>query len=219
MSHIEEFLQGLRAVLEKLPLDEDGKITGEFFVINVWDKLYHYDVRDDIGFRCTFVWNQCLDYRICSEGWWWRNLCRLAHGDECGSKAYLALRKKVKQVRKGVLVYCKESVFESNYPECVWAGNRDVLQFSLKITVDVPVRLLSRQVFSTHWRVRELARKLKREKGCSVWDIKDKEFLDMVSQYRQSLVQEVGFAQRVEHYSYGRGDIDFTAYLDPNILH
>lgn len=84
--HLAVFIQETKEILDALSEEVSGP-------------KYHYG---NFG-HIEFDWQMSLDFAKCADSAWRRLFCRLAHGEECGHKDFLAIKKAGKEAYKKIM--------------------------------------------------------------------------------------------------------------------
>lgn len=202
MSHIEEFLVELHSILKNLPRDDD------VFPREITVTLYDYFSDDGLDFRCWVSWGKSLDYRICSDQWWRRQLCRWAHGDECGSKEYVTLKRQVKNTYKEIISHYRRSFFTQKSLRNSWKADKEMMFIHVNMELRVPSNLLSGKVAVLRARTCESVWKIIEERKCK--EIGGDREPELFKEYKGALMEELGLA--VKNYLIEYPRIGFSVY-------
>lgn len=186
MSQMKEFILGLQSIIKELPRDEDGNLNYALYV-----SINDYLSQDSLEFRFTLSWSKGLDFKICSDSWWRRKLCYLAHGDTaCGGREYVILEEKVKSVYKQIVQYSKKGVFKECKISGSWDADKEILGIFMNVKIRVPKYLLSDETASLRKQTYEQLLKVMKERGCGF--ISEERDSDLFFYYKESLYREVG---------------------------
>lgn len=107
-------------------------------------------------------WFRRIAYTTCAEQWWTRWLCQLAHGNQCGSEEYVALKNRVLEADKKIRSMVKESGLDNGRRLRFKAQiTRDYISFSYQFKLVMEdshlpahLRLASQELLSNHPRRR-----------------------------------------------------------------
>lgn len=133
-------------------------------------------------------WFTRINYEICAESWLTRFLCRMAHGDQCGSNKYLALRESIRDGDKKIMTLVKESGldnFEKKSESTFEMTHQWIdLQYRLELSMDVallpPVAISAREL---------ILQKLRDDNDMSYKKMED---LEVTYRYKKLLLEELG---------------------------
>jgi hypothetical protein len=134
---LKHFLECMYAVLSSLSLSVKGAELYPYV------SAYHYMGYNKVHAHIEIIWQAKIDFEICAESALRRLFCRLAHGDECGSAAYVSLRKTAKKAYSEILKLLKESELEKRSTHSAFEMGRDRIWLHFNISVDMNEKFLS----------------------------------------------------------------------------
>jgi hypothetical protein len=140
---VKQFLDDVKSILEPLSkLVDPGETTG----VECRAYSLYFMSMGKVHVRFNIQWDTNIDFNNCAEWWLPRLLCRLAHGDQCGSAEYASLKRSAKKAYADVLKHFQGSEFIEKNTYSNFKMDRERVRLYFSLTAEMSDLLLSQQL-------------------------------------------------------------------------
>ena len=125
-----------------------AKTTGEESRIISWKNPWLYKERELINVDLNFTYYDTLNFERCSESFFKRLCCHLAHGhDSCGSMEFITLKHAYQAADKAIISAIYNRGFKSyareEYVHHSFELNREIIYIYVSVRLEFPITLFS----------------------------------------------------------------------------
>lgn len=190
---LKDFIDQMCSIVQRLSelpnREEEGTLKRFWFPVCLVDRDREWE---EVELSCTLRWEADLNYKICSDRWWRRQLCRWAHGDseECGGREYIALKKNVKMIGKNFLQHAQQNFrVDKKRSYADFRGTREKMFFDSHTLLYLPVSLFPQNVLSERSLAFDRMSNARQQSECGF--VSDAKIWEITRGYRETIVEYV----------------------------